>query len=242
MPQRFLRPGLRTSPRWNAVSHAAARLYISILTQVDDWGRYDGRNAVLHSDAFAVWNEQNPKHVVSPQDSAALSCELSAAKLLFFYEVDGRKYLQLIQWEERARGKSKWPEPPKDNPLRNPAESCGILPPSPLAIALSHEPEPSVARAPEFAESPSWKEFWDYCKSPACSLVAEWFARDKFLAAESDNWAKSRNWRAYANRCKGWWESDGRPMTNPKQNNPEFKRSGGNSASCIAPGPTGRCI
>lgn len=144
MPQRFLRPGIRTSPRWNSVSHAAARLYISILTQVDDWGRYDGRNSVLHSDAFAVWNEQNPSLVVSPQESAALSCELSASSLLFFYEVDGRKYLQLIQWEERARGKSKWPSPPKQLPQESAAERSGTQPnPASLVIAMSHRHEPS---------------------------------------------------------------------------------------------------
>lgn len=68
-----------------------------------------------------------------------------------------------------------------------------------------------------FAEAPSWEEFWKYCQSPQCNLMAEWYARDKFLAAESNNWSKNRNWRAYANRCKGWWESDGRPMEKPKK-------------------------
>lgn len=65
------------------------------------------------------------------------------------------------------------------------------------------------------AEIPSWKEFWGYCQTQECLLPAEWYARDKFEAAEADNWNGKSNWRAYARRVKGWWESDGRPK-NPK--------------------------
>ena len=64
-----------------------------------------------------------------------------------------------------------------------------------------------------FAEIPSWQEFWAYCNTQACLLPAEWYARDKFQAAEQDNWKGKSNWRAYARRCKTWWEQDGRPMT-----------------------------
>ena len=68
-----------------------------------------------------------------------------------------------------------------------------------------------------FAETPSWEEFWAYCQTQACLLPSEWFARDKFEAAEAANWERNRNWKAYARRCKGWWEQDGRPMQPNKQ-------------------------
>lgn len=129
MPQRFLRPGIRTSERWNAVSRDAQALYIAIITLVDDYGRYDGRSAVLWADAFAVWNELNPKHVVNCLRIPALSCELSAKGLVEFYEFEGKKFLQVTQWKERARGESRYPDPKKGKILRNPAESCVILPP-----------------------------------------------------------------------------------------------------------------
>ena len=67
-----------------------------------------------------------------------------------------------------------------------------------------------------FTETPSWDEFWTYCQSQACLLPAEWYANDKFLAAEQDRWQKKSDWRAYARRVKGWWEADGRPMK-PKE-------------------------
>ena len=75
---------------------------------------------------------------------------------------------------------------------------------------------PSIpARAPSstLAEKPSWAEFWEYCQGIHCGLAAEWFARDKFEAAEGENWqGNKQNWRAYARRCKGWWQQDGSPM------------------------------
>lgn len=148
MPQRFLRPGIRTSERWNSVSRRAQALYIAILTLVDDYGRYDGRPAILCADAFTIWNEKHPDDVVTPQDCAAESCGLMRAKLVDFYEVDGKKCLQVLQWEERVRenAKEKWPKNP--NPLRNPAESCGILPPSsPPSPPPSPSPTPPPARA-----------------------------------------------------------------------------------------------
>lgn len=41
---------------------------------------------------------------------------------------------------------------------------------------------------------------------------AEWYARDKFQAAEQKNWVGFENWKVYVARCKTWWETDGRPM------------------------------
>ena len=66
-----------------------------------------------------------------------------------------------------------------------------------------------------FNEFPSWEEFWEYCQSPNCGLTAEWYARDKWEAANAENWRRMPNWQAYARRGKGWWEADGRPLTPP---------------------------
>jgi uncharacterized protein YdaU (DUF1376 family) len=90
--------------------------------------------------------------------------------------------------------------------------------PSPSPSPSSEEERESGAHThfPE-AQIPSWSEFWTYCQSQACLLPAEWYARDKFEAAESDHWKGKGNWRAYARRCKGWWESDGRPMQPKKK-------------------------
>lgn len=77
-----------------------------------------------------------------------------------------------------------------------------------------HVENDGLARAP-FSERPDWKEFWSYCQQ--VGLDAEWYARDKFLAAEADAWRNRDNWKAYVSRCRAWWEADGRPMTPPKK-------------------------
>ena len=135
-------------------------------------------------------------------------CEIN-----YIEEIEGK--LRVIKWNEKQ---SEYNHRKQRGDYRRLSDTIGD---SPLeerrGEEIRREESRDVARAPEFAETPSWEEFWAYCQSPACSLVAEWYARDKFLAADADNWSKSRNWKAYANRCKTWWESDGRPMTKPKR-------------------------
>ena len=65
--------------------------------------------------------------------------------------------------------------------------------------------------------NPTWQEFWEYCQGPECGLTTEWYARDKWEAANCGQWHHLLDWRAYARRCKGWWESDGRPMAAPSK-------------------------
>jgi uncharacterized phage protein (TIGR02220 family) len=149
MPQRFLRPGIRTSPRWNAVSHECHTLYIAILTLVDDHGRYDGRPCVLWAEAFAVWNDQNPQAAITPQQTAAMCQQLAAVDLVEFYEFGGRTYLQLTQWEERRRNKSRWPNPPpNNNRLPMAADGCRWLPADVNRLPSSPVPSPVPSPSP----------------------------------------------------------------------------------------------
>lgn len=151
MPQRFLRPGIRTSDNWNACSWKAQSLYIRLITLVDDYGRYDGRTAIIHGECFALRSD------IKPQETAALVGELSNKKLVVIYEVDSKKYLQLLKWQERTRGESKYPDPNLGQTLTNPAESCGILPPSPSPLAISHKPVPQEVLLESFIFPESMK-------------------------------------------------------------------------------------
>lgn len=144
MPQRFLRPGITTSDAWNSASFAAQSLYVRILTLVDDYGRFDGRVAILHGQCFALRPD------INPQETAALRSELQARRLIKIYTVDSKEYLQMSKWQERARGPSRFPAPPQESagirsePLPNPA-SLAIVP------SPSHESSPSHKVAPSAA-------------------------------------------------------------------------------------------
>jgi hypothetical protein len=146
MPQRFLRPGIRTSDRWNSVkSPHAHTLYIAILTLVDDFGRYDGRDHILWADAFTAWNFHHPEDSVNLQEVAAICSNLHEVGLVEFYEIEGKKYLQVTQWQERVRDGVKEKYPKNEKLLQNPAKSCKILPPS---SPSSPSPVPSPSPSP----------------------------------------------------------------------------------------------
>lgn len=173
MPQRFLRPGIRTSERWNSISRDAQALYIAILTLVDDYGRYDGRPSVLCGDAFSVWNDRNPKKRINPQETAALCCELQSAHLIHFYQAESKQCLQIIQWEERIRegAKEKWPKANEiDIPQDSAAERSVPLPPSSPPSSPSSS-SPYVCYTPEsrailfFLNEKSGKHFRECEKS-----------------------------------------------------------------------------
>ena len=123
MPQRFLRPGIRNSARWNSVSFESQSTFIRVLTLVDDYGRCDGRASVVLGECFSVWNEQHPGHEMTSAGIRSALQELADAELVDIYDVpaDGKRVLQILQWEERIRdgAKEKWPK--NDNPQQSAA-------------------------------------------------------------------------------------------------------------------------
>ncbi|MCP5525123.1 MAG: hypothetical protein H7A46_26665 [Verrucomicrobiales bacterium] len=141
MPQRFLRPGITTSEAWNHASWFEQSLFVRLLTLVDDEGRHDARIAIVHAGCFALRDD------VTREQTASALAELHRLGLVECYEVDGKPYLQVARWQERARNKSRWPGPPSA------ADGCRRLPtaadgsqqqPSAAPIAISPRHIPSL--------------------------------------------------------------------------------------------------
>lgn len=158
MPQRFLRPGITTSERWNSVSFEAQSLFIRILTLVDDFGRYDARIPILHGQCFAMRSD------VKAQRTAALRQELKDAGLISVYSVGGREYLQVSQWQERARSTtSRFPDP-QDSAAD--CEQVVVIPQdSAASLAIDHRSSIIVPRPSDIAISSetmigTFEEFW----------------------------------------------------------------------------------
>lgn len=141
MPQRFLRPGITNSARWNRVSLRCQSLYIRLLTLVDDYGRYDGRPAVIWGQCFAIWNAENPDQQITCADVCSDLQQLAAKELINTYSVGDKDVVEITQWQERVRegSVSKWPENPNREEV---AATCSNLllpssPPSPSPTPLS---------------------------------------------------------------------------------------------------------
>jgi len=141
MPQRFLRPGITNSERWNKVPIEAQNLFIRLLTLVDDYGRCDGRASVVCGQCFSVWNELNPDSEITLAVTAQLLQQLAAGHLIDVYEANGKRVLQIEQWQERVRegSKERWPaNPARSVPQQSAATRSVPLPPS------SPSPSPST--------------------------------------------------------------------------------------------------
>ncbi len=202
MPQRFLRPDIRTSERWNETSFGAQSLYVGLMTLVDDFGRYDGRAKLIHGEVFILRSD------VKPQQTAAWLNELHERDLIQLFDIGGKMFLQVSRWKERSRSEtSRFPDPPAREscePLRNPAESC--------LLSLSHKSSPLAISHKSLPNGkPTIKD--------VVELIGERAANDFFDYYESNGWRVGRNpmkdWRAAARRWKRNQKPNGARPDNP---------------------------
>jgi hypothetical protein len=141
MPQRFLRPTIRQSKRWNRCPYDAQSLYIRLLTLVDDFARYEADPELLRSEAFPFGD---PAGNLITIENICLQLQTLADKdMIVLYEVEGVKYLELKRWKENARAKeSRFPAPCKqmladDNKCSPPSPSPSPSS-SPSTLVLSN--------------------------------------------------------------------------------------------------------
>lgn len=226
MPQRFLRPGITTSDAWNSVSFGAQSLFIRILTLVDDFGRYDGRVPILHGHCFALRPDVLQKH------TAGFRSELQRVALIDLYVVDGKEFIQVSKWHERARSdSSKYPSPqdcaaersgthekdaslvPRSSPSTIATTSSTIDPRSPrsgpqsMAFAI---PE-NLIGVEGFEKA--WEEFGEHrkqIKAPLTPLAAKGILEDLQKrppdSVSALKMAMRRSWRGFE---WSWFDKEG---------------------------------
>jgi hypothetical protein len=184
MPQRFLRPGITNSDRWNKCSFEAQSLFIRLLTLVDDWGRFDGRIAILHSHCFALRSD------IDAQRTAALRSEMQTNELIEVYQVEGKEYVQILQWKERVRANSRgeptpsrWPDPPAVNPQDSAADRSDA-PQNSASPALAIASTPSLASSPSAAGKLSGSVSSEPSNDPAAGVTISILGLAKKLICE----------------------------------------------------------
>lgn len=146
MPQRFLKPGITSSERWNACSWQGQSFYIRLITLVDDFGRFEADPRLLRSLAFPL------SEVMKSDQVTNLMVELHTVDLANFYRTNGKAFLQLTNWSERARAEgSKYPDLDStcEQMFSDVVKSCGILPPSSSSSPPPSPPPYVVGWAPD---------------------------------------------------------------------------------------------
>jgi hypothetical protein len=119
MPNRWIKEQYKSSERLEAAGVHGRDLWVRLLVTCDDHGRYHGDPRLIASACYPL----NPDVPKCKQGLA----DLVDAKLLVIYEVAGKTYLQLRQWYERPRYKSRFPLVPEDISNRINAEDFSEL-------------------------------------------------------------------------------------------------------------------
>ncbi len=111
MPNRIIKESICTSADLSGLSWFEEVLFYRLIVNCDDFGRFDGRVAVIKNRLFPLKENLTMKNV-----ELAVN-KLARAGLIFLYEVDGRPFLFLPTWDKhqiiRAK-KSKYPDPPEN--------------------------------------------------------------------------------------------------------------------------------
>lgn len=104
MPTRYLKPGIRDSEAIDSLTPLAEVLFYRLLVTVDDFGRYDARPALIKSHCFPI------RESITPKKCEELLYELQSHGLIDIYTIDGKPYLQMHKWDNKARAsESKFP-------------------------------------------------------------------------------------------------------------------------------------
>lgn len=139
MPNRIIKESLCSSEKIASLSDFEFRLWVGLITQVDDAGRGDARPAIIKGRVFPFRERLSIKDI-----DAALQA-LAAKGCVSLYTVDGKPYFLFPGWvkHQRVRDcKPKYPEPSENLNLPQSAASCGELPQSAALIQSESNPNP----------------------------------------------------------------------------------------------------
>ena len=108
MPNRIIKESICTSDSVDRLSWFEECLFYRLIVNCDDYGRYDGRPAIIKNRLFPLKEDLTICEVSDAIQS------LVGAELVALYIVGGRPYLQLVTWDEHQRiraKRSKFPSP-----------------------------------------------------------------------------------------------------------------------------------
>lgn len=126
MPNRMIKETLRTSRNVNSLTDFQFRVWVHLISYVDDFGRGSADAELLKGLLFPRRHGVTVKQI---QDAIGT---LASKGMVILYESDGEPYFYFPKWGEhqRIRNKvSKFPEPAADcGELPQVAADCGELP------------------------------------------------------------------------------------------------------------------
>lgn len=123
MPNRMIKESIRTSKTVNALSDFQFRLWLYLITYVDDYGRGSADPELLKGLVFP-----RRKGVTEAQIRDALTV-LANTGMINLYEADGESYFYFPKWGDHQRIQSKYskyPEPPAVMPEKDASRNVTV--------------------------------------------------------------------------------------------------------------------
>lgn len=155
MPNRIIKESVCVSDSIDSLSWFEEVLFYRLIVNCDDYGRFDGRAAVIKSRLFPLKDSVTVKAV-----SDAIN-KLASAELVTLYVFEGKPYLYLPTWDKhqqvRAR-RSKYPEPSSD--LISSDIICNQLISDVPVIQSKNESENESESEPKSAREEAFDVFW----------------------------------------------------------------------------------
>jgi hypothetical protein len=120
MPTRILREGILTSEAVNRLSDKAELFYRRLMSVVDDYGRFYAHPSILRAHCYPLKVDSVSEADVKQMLSECISA--SPHPLILIYG-EG-KYLQVANFRQQTRSKSKFPEPPAQPVVKELLSEC----------------------------------------------------------------------------------------------------------------------
>ncbi len=160
MPNRVLKESICYSGDIDKLTPFEETVFYRIIVRADDYGNLDGRMDFLKSVLFTTKPSVGVKKIQS-------ACEkLEEVGLVLFYEVDGKPYLHITNWDKHQRMRKTHGKYPRF------AATCGNLPPE---TETDNETETETDTDTEL-----FKRFWRvFPKKTGRREAMEWFVREK---------------------------------------------------------------
>lgn len=211
MPNRIIKESICTSDSIAELNWFEEVLFYRLIVNCDDYGRFDGRTAVVKNRLFPLKDNVTAKAV-----EAAVN-KLVTVGLVTLYFFEGKPYLQLPTWDKhqtvRAK-KSKYPSP--DDDVKASEIICKQVQADVPVIQSESEsesnPNPKAEPQRKRFVPPSVDEVRAYCMERGNSVDPQTFV--DFYAGKDWMVGKTKmvDWKA----CVRTWESRERNAQNAK--------------------------
>ena len=161
MPNRIIKDSIAKSEKVSGLTDFQFRLWVHLITYVDDYGRGDARPAIIKGSCFPFRDRMTNKDIEKGL------ADLAGAGCVGLYKVDGKPYLYFPNWEQHQRVRqkvSKCPSPEERDEEIQSAASCGELPQNAARIQNPEyriqNPNPESGNNARTRAEGDFEQFW----------------------------------------------------------------------------------